>query len=405
LKTGQRKTAANLLACFVTHLATVKRQPHFYKLIEISKDLILISRVCDLIKHRSLIIPSAIILLLILGLCTSTNVNAAPDDDLNSSITGSVTDIDNSTPIAGANVTVHYLDQEYEPKTNKTDSNGHYELTNLSAGNVTITASAEFYHDSSVNITIIENQTMQLNFTLKALDSDSDSAPDIDDAFPFNPDETMDTDGDGVGDNSDAYPEDPTKSQKKAPDDGGGSDGDDKDATETLMGEDANSICLLIIIIAVIIVPILGVAVYTRLKSRRLLEHQTRERIYTHVQANPGVHYRGIMNELSLSMGVLTHHLNMLERQGYIKSMQDGNFRRFYSKDQTVDTQLLLTQPQESILSAIKSNPGISQSKLASELNMTKKTVYYNVNQLKDSGLIHVDRSGRESECFIAGET
>jgi predicted transcriptional regulator len=111
------------------------------------------------------------------------------------------------------------------------------------------------------------------------------------------------------------------------------------------------------------------------------------------------------MNELSLSMGVLTHHLNMLERQGYIKSMQDGNFRRFYSKDQTVDTQLLLTQPQESILNAIKSNPGISQSKLASELNMTKKTVYYNVNQLKDSGLIHVDRSGRESECFIAGET
>jgi predicted transcriptional regulator len=237
-----------------------------------------------------------------------------------------------------------------------------------------------------VNITIIENQTLQLNFTLKALDSDFDSAPDIDDAFPFDPGETMDTDGDGHGDNSDAYPEDPTKWKKEAPNDGGSSDGDDKDTTESLMEAGSSSICLLIIVVAVIIIPLLGVAVYTRLKSRRLLEHQTRDRIYTHIQTNPGVHYRGIMNELSLSMGVLTHHLNMLERQGYIKSMQDGNFRRFYSKDQTVDTQLLLTQPQESILNAIKSNPGISQSKLASELNMTKKTVYYNVNQLKDSG-------------------
>ena len=40
------------------------------------------------------------------------------------------------------------------------------------------------------------------------LDSDGDSIPDKDDAFPFNPDEWADADGDGYGDNGDVFPED-----------------------------------------------------------------------------------------------------------------------------------------------------------------------------------------------------
>ena len=41
--------------------------------------------------------------------------------------------------------------------------------------------------------------------------SDSDSANDVVDAFPENPNETHDTDGDGTGDNSDAFPSDRTE--------------------------------------------------------------------------------------------------------------------------------------------------------------------------------------------------
>jgi predicted transcriptional regulator len=103
-------------------------------------------------------------------------------------------------------------------------------------------------------------------------------------------------------------------------------------------------------------------------------------------------------------MGVLTHHLNMLESQGYIKSAQDGPYRRFFLVDTKVDTGLLLSGSQESILQQIKTNPGISQSSIASNLNMTKKTVYYNVGQLQDAGLVFVDKDGRETECFYTGE-
>ena len=42
--------------------------------------------------------------------------------------------------------------------------------------------------------------------TFDAFDGDGDGVPDVDDAFPDDPDETKDTDGDGVGDNADLAP-------------------------------------------------------------------------------------------------------------------------------------------------------------------------------------------------------
>ncbi len=44
------------------------------------------------------------------------------------------------------------------------------------------------------------------------LDDDNDGVPDINDAFPYNPNESVDSDGDGVGDNADVFPNDPTES-------------------------------------------------------------------------------------------------------------------------------------------------------------------------------------------------
>ena len=42
--------------------------------------------------------------------------------------------------------------------------------------------------------------------TFDAFDGDGDGVPDVDDAFPNDPDESKDTDGDGVGDNADLAP-------------------------------------------------------------------------------------------------------------------------------------------------------------------------------------------------------
>ena len=54
---------------------------------------------------------------------------------------------------------------------------------------------------SEIDILILLCET-----TFDAFDGDGDGVPDINDAFPNDPDESKDTDGDGVGDNADLAP-------------------------------------------------------------------------------------------------------------------------------------------------------------------------------------------------------
>ena len=106
------------------------------------------------------------------------------------------------------------------------------------------------------------------------------------------------------------------------------------------------------------------------------------------------------MNDLHLQMGVLTHHLNMLEQQQYIKSVQDGMYRRFYPKHAQVNSGLILSEVQEQILRAVQSTPGISQSEVARKLGLARKVVSYHMKILTDAGFVHQEHQGRESRCF-----
>ncbi|NGN97389.1 S8 family serine peptidase [Grimontia sp. S25] len=65
-------------------------------------------------------------------------------------------------------------------------------------------------------------------------DDDNDGTLDVNDAFPFDPNEDTDSDGDGVGDNSDAFPTDATETTDTDGDGiGDNSDAFPRDATET----------------------------------------------------------------------------------------------------------------------------------------------------------------------------
>jgi len=164
---------------------------------------------------------------------------------------------------------------------------------------------------------------------------------------------------------------------------------------------DTSPIYLLILFAIPPIVIILTVVfVYTKMRREQLLEHKIRAQIFEHINKNPGVHYRGILNDLNLQIGVLNHHLNMLEQERYIKSVQDGMYRRFYSFNAQVNSGLILTDVQEKILQHIRARPGISQADLARNLGYTRKVVYYHVKILSNAGFIHVEPAGRESRCF-----
>jgi DNA-binding MarR family transcriptional regulator len=163
------------------------------------------------------------------------------------------------------------------------------------------------------------------------------------------------------------------------------------------------SVCYLIFVVPGIVILLVIIFVYTKMRRDKLLDHHTRNRIYEYINHNPGTHYRAVMNDLNLHMGTLTHHVNMLEHQRYIKSYQDGMYRRFYPIDAKIQTGLMLTDVQKKILRTIQGNPGISQTGIAKKLGMNRKIIHYHIKLLADAGFIHVETAGRETNIHYVG--
>jgi len=146
---------------------------------------------------------------------------------------------------------------------------------------------------------------------------------------------------------------------------------------------------------------LLGALLFFRIQRNDLLQHVVRQRVYEFIQANPGKHYRAILDALDLGMGALTYHLNTLERGGYVVSKQDGMYRRFYLAGKRAEATFFLTAIQQRIVLALKENAGISQVRLADSLAISASLVNYHLHVLADAGLVRLEPHGRETGCFL----
>jgi predicted transcriptional regulator len=289
-------------------------------------------------------------LLLTLLLCPTASV-------MGSSIVGEVTEAATSNLISGANIQVlNPLSQELVAETT-TDSNGYYEITDLSDGDYIVKISAQGFinqtHEVTLDGGVFGETTLLLDVQLN---------PSL-----------------------------------------GGGDGD---GGTQKVGEGEFPLAFLFqLFLIVTIALIISLIMYSKIKKENLLKNALRNRIFQYITENPGIHYRAILSDLDLPMGVLSYHLNRLEKGQHIKSRQDGMYRRFYIKSTRTEVKFFLSEIQESILSVIKENQGISQSKIANKINVSRKVVNYHVNILDQAGLIYMESRGRESACFINNPT
>jgi len=164
---------------------------------------------------------------------------------------------------------------------------------------------------------------------------------------------------------------------------------------------DSAASILILFTVATIIILLLSLAIFSRIRRSQLLKHDTRQRICSHIQENPGKHFTALKNELALSAGVMTYHLDRLERENFILSRMEGKFKRFYPPRWDHKPDLHITPIQETILEQIKKQPGISQSDITKKIGRNRKVVNYQVHQLEDMDLIAIEKDGRESMCYF----
>ncbi len=272
-------------------------------------------------------------------------------------VSGIVYDSVTFYPISGINITLEQIPNGTVVNNTQTDLNGYFQFTNISEGSYYINYDIKGYHYDFEEIHLMEGEMKNLEvFLVEYL---------------------YDTDGDGFPDSDER-----------------------NDKVGGIAAESSSSYLCFQTLILVVIVLIISFVMYSKIKQENLLKNAQRKRILEHIKDNPGKHYRAILKDLDLSMGVLTYHLNRLEKGNYIKSRQDGMLRRFFTSGRKTEVKFFLSDIQESILNAIKENKGISQSKIAEKIGVSRKVVNYHVNILDQAGLIFIESHGRESSCY-----
>jgi predicted transcriptional regulator len=144
----------------------------------------------------------------------------------------------------------------------------------------------------------------------------------------------------------------------------------------------------------------MGFLIYARAREKSVLDNVNRKLIFEAIKVQPGIHFMALSEQLGLAIGVISHHLNILEKSNLIKSMQDGKYRRFYLFDDKIEYKLVLTSIQQTILYIVKQDPGITQSGISEKMGKNKMVINYHIKILKDVGLLAVERNGRETNCF-----
>ena len=137
---------------------------------------------------------------------------------------------------------------------------------------------------------------------------------------------------------------------------------------------------------------------YSKIRGTEVLDHYIRGRIQGYITANPGAHYNMIKADLQINNGNLAYHLKVLERQGYVKSVRDGIFKRFYPETMKVPRPPSL---QERILVLLRTHPGLSQREIARELDQSQSTVNDYLHRMAQANMIKVERSGVTNHIFV----
>lgn len=134
-------------------------------------------------------------------------------------------------------------------------------------------------------------------------------------------------------------------------------------------------------------------ALYTRLRPSKMLNHPLRRSIADTVQREPGIAFGELARAVGIAPGQLTHHARMLEKAGIVFSSPDGQTRRFFH----VGMGRLPSVPPlaERALSLLRERPRHA-SELARDLGVSRQALHYHVKQLVAEGKLVARADGRE---------
>jgi predicted transcriptional regulator len=130
--------------------------------------------------------------------------------------------------------------------------------------------------------------------------------------------------------------------------------------------------------------------------------NSTRTEIYAYIETNPGMHFRGVVNGLGLTIGLAEYHLGVLKRAGLVSFIRDGRYKRFFafgkfSKKEITAISLMRHQAIRRIFQTLLERKRASHSEIARQLSMTSQALTWQMNYVKEAKLIQCETEGTKT--------
>jgi len=143
---------------------------------------------------------------------------------------------------------------------------------------------------------------------------------------------------------------------------------------------------------------------YTKLEKDDIMSQSTRHDIYSYVSNEPGSNYSTIKKRLNIGTSSLVYHLNVLQREGYIRSKKEMGHRFFFPKDARLTapptTPALPPSPiQERIIEYLKENGPKTRTEIKDALSLKQQTVSYSIKSLERRGMVKTSGRGKNDVC------
>ncbi|MFW3146295.1 MAG: winged helix-turn-helix transcriptional regulator [Thermoplasmatota archaeon] len=212
-------------------------------------------------------------------------------------------------------------------------------------------------------------------------------------------------------------PTPPPDDGKEDPDDDDDDDGDPDEGTRILPEPSGDGPMLILIggalgilgaaligflftDVGIVIVATIGASIYSKLSRKDILNHEIRGLIRGYIIANPGDHYSSIKRNLDLNNGTLAYHLRVLEQSGFIKSMYDGIYKRYYPSNVNISKLKKNISKQEEIFNIILEHPGISMEQIGRMIGVSRQVVNYHVKNLIRTGMVTYSRDKKSAKFY-----
>jgi predicted transcriptional regulator len=134
-------------------------------------------------------------------------------------------------------------------------------------------------------------------------------------------------------------------------------------------------------------------------KTTPVFNNSTRVEIYDFITANPGVQFRGICDQLGLSIGLAEFHLGVLKKAGLISFFRDGRYKRFFKSNRFSQKEmemisLLRHDTTGVILKTVLEGKKMSHGELACQLSITSQGLSWQMSRLKKDGVVRERKEG-----------